>query len=63
MLVKLSDSFILAEKATKYTEIGYHGQNVDQFIIDLLKSTIKDAEKGIQDEFDRRESEVCFNWK
>ena len=52
---------LLPKKATKYTEIGYHGQNVDQVIVDLLKSTIKDAEKGLQEDFDKKEAEVHFN--
>ncbi len=37
----LSESPFLKVEATKYTEVGYHGKDVDTIVSDLLEQSIK----------------------
>lgn len=39
-LAKLADSPFVKVEATKFTEVGYHGRDVDQIIRDLLENAI-----------------------
>jgi len=40
-LAKLTDSPFIKVEATKYTEVGYHGKDVDEIIDDLVRLTVK----------------------
>lgn len=40
-LAKLADSPFIKVEATKFTEVGYHGRDVDQIVRDLLESAIQ----------------------
>ena len=38
-LAKLSDAPFIKVEATKFTEVGYHGRDVDTIIKDLVRET------------------------
>lgn len=40
-LAKLTDSPFIKVEATKYTEVGYHGKDVDEIIDDIVRLTVK----------------------
>ena len=42
---KLSNSPFLKVEATKFTEIGYHGKDVDTMIQDLVRNSVRMAKK------------------
>lgn len=45
-------------KATKYTEIGYHGRDVDDIIKDLVSTTIRQYRSNINSEIEKKKEEV-----
>lgn len=45
-------------KATKYTEIGYHGRDVDDIIKDMVASTIRQYKSSISNEIENKKDEV-----
>jgi ATP-dependent HslUV protease ATP-binding subunit HslU len=45
-------------KATKYTEVGYHGRDVDDIIKDLASTTVKQFKNNMTKEIDKRKKEV-----
>ena len=45
-------------KATKYTEIGYHGKNVDDIIKDLTSSAVKQSKSLLKIKVDKKKEEV-----
>ncbi len=47
-------------KATKYTEIGYHGRDVDDIIKDLVATTIRQYRSSITQEIEKKKAEVIF---
>lgn len=42
-LAQLSDSPFIKVEATKYTEIGYHGKDVEQIIQDLVRTAVRNS--------------------
>lgn len=48
-------------KATKYTEIGYHGRDVDDIIKDLVATTIRQYRSSISQEIEKKKGEVINN--
>jgi len=57
-LAKLTNSPFLRTEATKYTEVGFHGRDVEQIVRDLVRVSLTQ-----QRDLRRRslESEVRFN--
>lgn len=49
-IAKLSQAPFLKVEATKYTEVGFHGKDVDQIIRDLVDTSINITKKRIKDE-------------
>merc|ERR1711966_595119 len=43
-MAKLSDAPFLKVEATKFTEVGYHGRDVDQIVRDLMDVSMVDEE-------------------
>lgn len=43
----ISNSPFIKVEATQYTEIGYHGKDVDQIIVELLAKTLKKTAREI----------------
>ena len=39
-MAKLSDAPFLKVEATKFTEVGYHGRDVDQIVRDLMDASM-----------------------
>ena len=52
-IAKLSQAPFIKVEATKFTEVGFHGKDVDQIIRDLLDISINMTKKRIK--------EVCHN--
>lgn len=48
-LAKLADAPFLKTEATKYTEVGYHGQDVMNMVKDLLDVSINMTKKRIKE--------------
>lgn len=48
-IAKLSQAPFIKVEATKFTEVGFHGKDVDQIIRDLLDISINMAKKKIKD--------------
>ena len=48
-LAKLTDSPFIKVEATKYTEVGYHGKDVDEIIDDLVRLTVKRFKSNLVD--------------
>ncbi|EAS00354.1 heat shock protein HslVU, ATPase subunit HslU, putative (macronuclear) [Tetrahymena thermophila SB210] len=42
-LAQLSDAPFIKVEATKYTEVGYHGKDVEQIIQDLVRTAVRNA--------------------
>eukprot|EP01041_Mallomonas_annulata_P010798 gene10798-22543_t len=49
-IAKLSQAPFIKVEATKYTEVGFHGRDVDQIIRDLLDISISMTKKRIREE-------------
>jgi ATP-dependent HslUV protease ATP-binding subunit HslU len=49
-IAKLSQAPFIKVEATKYTEVGFHGKDVDQIIRDLVDVSINMTKKRIRDE-------------
>jgi len=49
-IAKLSQAPFIKVEATKFTEVGFHGRDVDQIIRDLLEASIIMTRKRIKDE-------------
>ena len=56
-IAKLSQAPFIKVEATKFTEVGFHGKDVDQIIRDLVDVSINMTKKRIRDE---RKVEVLF---
>jgi len=52
-IAKLSQAPFIKVEATKYTEVGFHGRDVDQIIRDLLDVSISMTKKRIREEIKR----------
>jgi ATP-dependent HslUV protease ATP-binding subunit HslU len=50
----LDDSPFIKVEATKFTEVGYHGRDVDQIIRDLMEVAIQTTSKKYQREFKKQ---------
>ena len=50
-IAKLTDAPFIKVEATKFTEVGFHGKDVDQIIIDLVDISINMTKKRL--------SQVC----
>jgi ATP-dependent HslUV protease ATP-binding subunit HslU len=46
-MAKLAQAPFIKVEATKYTEVGFHGKDVDQIIIDLVEASISMTRKRI----------------
>lgn len=46
------------DQATKYTEIGYHGRDVDDIVKDLVSSTIRQERSNINSQIEKKKEEV-----
>lgn len=44
-LAKLVDAPFVKVEATKYTEVGFHGKDVDQMIKDLVETAVREAKQ------------------
>ena len=55
-IAKLSQAPFIKVEATKFTEVGFHGKDVDQIIRDLVDISINMTKKRIRDE---RRAEVA----
>ena len=55
-IAKLSQAPFIKVEATKYTEVGFHGKDVDQIIRDLVDTSINMTRKRLKDE---AKAEVC----
>ena len=49
-MAQLSNAPFIKVEATKFTEVGYHGSDVDQIIKDLVTSAIADTRKKMKEE-------------
>ncbi|KAL6074317.1 ClpB C-terminal D2-small domain-containing protein [Balamuthia mandrillaris] len=49
-LAKLSQAPFIKVEATKFTEVGFHGRDVDQIIRDLVENAINDATQRAKEE-------------
>ena len=47
-LSKLSDSPFIKVEATKFTEVGYHGSDVEQIIKDLVQVAVSALTKDLK---------------
>ncbi len=50
-IAKLSQAPFLKVEATKFTEVGFHGRDVDQIIRDLVEVSINLTKKAKMEEF------------
>jgi ATP-dependent HslUV protease ATP-binding subunit HslU len=57
-IAKLSQAPFIKVEATKYTEVGFHGKDVDQIVRDLLDVSINLTRKRIKDDIKEQVSEV-----
>lgn len=57
-LAKLGDSPFIKVEATKFTEIGYHGKDVDQIIHDLVNLQIKRMKHSFVEEIAKQRSYI-----
>ena len=48
-MAKLTQAPFIKVEATKFTEVGFHGKDVDQIIIDLVEASINMTKKRITD--------------
>ena len=49
-IAKLSQAPFVKVEATKYTEVGFHGKDVDQIVRDLVETSINMTRKRIKEE-------------
>merc|ERR1719456_1461481 len=49
-LAKLVDSPFIKVEATKFTEVGYHGRDVDQILRDLVEVALKKQRSKLEEE-------------
>jgi len=47
-LSKLTNSPFIKVEATKFTELGYHGKDVDQIIKDLVNTAMQNAKNLVK---------------
>jgi len=57
-LAKMTNAPFIKVEATKYTEIGYHGRDVDDIIKDMVASTIRQYRSSISNEIDKKKDEI-----
>jgi ATP-dependent HslUV protease ATP-binding subunit HslU len=48
-IAKLSQAPFIKVEATKYTEVGFHGKDVDHIIKDLVETSIAMTKKRIRE--------------
>jgi len=46
-LAQLTDAPFIKVEATKYTEIGYHGKDVEEMIHDITRSAVKNSKQNL----------------
>ena len=49
-MAQLSNAPFIKVEATKFTEVGYHGSDVDSIIKDLVAAAIADTRKKMKEE-------------
>ena len=57
-LAKLTESPFIKVEATKYTEVGYHGKDVDEIIDDIVRITVKRFKSNLIDLTEKMKPEV-----
>jgi len=57
-LAKMTQAPFIKVEATKYTEIGYHGRDVDDIIKDLVGATIRQYRSNINIEIEKKKDEI-----
>lgn len=57
-IAKLSQAPFIKVEATKYTEVGFHGKDVDQIVRDLLEVSINQTRKRIKEDVKEQVAEV-----
>lgn len=50
-LAKLVDAPFICAEATKFTEVGFHGRDIESVIRDLMEAGIKMQRKKLEDEY------------
>lgn len=57
-LAKITDSPFLKVEATKYTEVGYHGKDVDEIIEDIVRLTAKRFKSNLLELAEKKKPEL-----
>ncbi|EGR30744.1 hypothetical protein IMG5_124570 [Ichthyophthirius multifiliis] len=57
-LAQLTDAPFVKVEATKYTEIGYHGKDVEQIIQDLVRTAVRNAKVNHKKQVDLARKEI-----
>ena len=60
-LAKITDSPFVKVEATKFTEVGFHGRDVDQIIRDLVDNGIALTKQKMRAKFEKYVSEIIEN--
>ena len=57
-IAKLTNAPFIKVEATKFTEIGYHGKDVDSMIQDLVRNSVRLARQQSILEMENRKQEI-----
>ena len=57
-IAKLTNAPFIKVEATKFTEIGYHGKDVETMIQDLVRNSVRMARKQSIMEMEARKAEI-----
>lgn len=60
-LAKITDSPFVKVEATKFTEVGFHGRDVDQIIKDLVDNAMHITKTKLRQRFEKEVNEVVEN--
>ena len=60
-LAKITDSPFVKVEATKFTEVGFHGRDVDQIIRDLVDNGIAVTKQKMRAKFEKFVEELIEN--
>ena len=60
-LAKITESPFVKVEATKFTEVGFHGRDVDQIIRDLMDNAITLTKTKLKQRFKSRVAEMIEN--
>ena len=60
-LAKITDSPFVKVEATKFTEVGFHGRDVDQIIKDLVDNAMHLTKTKLRQRFEKEVNEVVEN--